>query len=239
MRLDKYIANHSSWSRSEVKRLIKQGRVRVNEQAADDKEQKIDALKDRVVVDETPILAQGKHYFVLHKPSNVVCANSHPDYPTVLDLMLDISPALKNTLQIAGRLDVDTTGLVLITDDGQWNHRVTSPRSDCYKIYEVELAEDFNESYVKDFERGMLLEGEEKPTLPANLKKIHARKFQLSLKEGRYHQVKRMFAFTGNKVIRLHRRSIGPLQLDEHLPEGAYRSLTEKEIQALAGNYNA
>lgn len=233
MRLDKYIANNSAWSRSDVKRLIKQQAIYINEALATSSDQKINPFSDFVVVDKEHIQSQGSHYYMLHKPLNVVCANTHADYPTVLDLLLDIPAHIKSKLQIAGRLDVDTTGLVLITDDGQWNHSVTSPRSDCVKIYEVELEQAFDENTRSHFEKGMILSGEDKATLPASVEVIDARTVRLGICEGRYHQVKRMFLHTHNKVLKLHRASVGKLKLDSTLKPGEYRALTQDEVLAM------
>lgn len=234
MRLDKFIANNSAYTRTDVKRLIKNKAISINENLAKTFNQKIDIFNDIIKVNENTIEQFSAQYYMFHKPINVVCANIHSDYPTVLDLLTDLPPELKKKLQIAGRLDVDTTGLVLLTDDGQWNHRVTSPRSDCIKMYQVELAQPFDEYFRQAFATGMLLEGEDKPTLPAQLTIIDERNVELGISEGRYHQVKRMFLYANNKVTKLHRVSIGALTLDPTLEPGAYRALSTDEINALA-----
>lgn len=236
MRLDKFIANNSGYSRSDVKKLLKNNAITINGELASAVDQKVSVFADDVLVNGQPVCLQSAQYYMLHKPVNVVCANSHPDYPTVIDLLGEIKPEQRHKLQIAGRLDVDTTGLVLLTDDGQWNHKVTTPRSDCVKVYEVELEQPFDEKFIGDFEQGMLLEGENKLTLPAQITVIDNYNVRLGICEGRYHQVKRMFLFANNRVRKLHRASIGSLALDPALEPGAYRALTAEEVAQLAGN---
>jgi 16S rRNA pseudouridine516 synthase len=136
-------------------------------------------------------------------------------------------------LHAAGRLDIDTTGLVLLTDDGQWSHRITAPRSQCRKTYYVETADPIAPELVALFKEGVQLKGEMRPTLPADLVIIHEQAARLTLQEGKYHQVKRMFAFAGNRVELLHREAIGPIALDDDLEPGQYRALTAEEIAAL------
>ncbi len=138
-----------------------------------------------------------------------------------------------DNLTIAGRLDVDTTGMVLLSDDGQWCHRITSPRHKLGKIYEATLAEPIDESYIEMFERGIQLNGEKELTKPAKLEILAEQTARVELFEGRYHQVKRMFAALGNKVEALHREAIGPITLDDDLYEGEWRELTEEEVASI------
>jgi len=166
---------------------------------------------------------------MLHKPEGVICANEDSEHPTVLDL---INEPKKYSLQIVGRLDKDTTGLVLLTDDGQWNHQVTSPNKACAKTYLVRLKHPLKGDEVEQFNDGLLLKSETKKTRPATLiinDEFHA---TLSISEGRYHQVKRMFGAVGNRVETLHRQSIGAINLDPELTPGDYRPLTDDEIKA-------
>jgi 16S rRNA pseudouridine516 synthase len=135
---------------------------------------------------------------------------------------------------VAGRLDIDTTGLVLLTDDGDWSHRITSPRHRCSKTYRAVLAEPLDESAVTRFAEGLLLRNEGKKTLPAELELLSPTEARLTLSEGRYHQVKRMFAALGNRVVALHRERIGAVALDAGLQPGQWRELTAQEIAALA-----
>ncbi|HHJ80676.1 MAG TPA: pseudouridine synthase, partial [Candidatus Tenderia electrophaga] len=172
----------------------------------------------------------GPLYFMLNKPEGYICATKDSRHPTVLDL---IDEPGAHTLHPVGRLDIDTTGLVLLSDDGQWSHGITSPRRQKIKRYLVHLAEPLVAGIEHQFEAGVMLDGETKPTLPAQLKRISATEVELSIQEGRYHQVKRMFAAVGNAVTALHRQAIGPISLDDDLPVGAYRALTEAEVASL------
>lgn len=226
MRLDAFISKNSDYSRTDIQRLIKQDCVRVNDQIITRGATHIKP-SDCVRVNDTIVLEAKPRYLMLHKPLDYVCANSDSDHPTVLDL---IDLPQKSLLQIAGRLDLDTTGLVLITDDGQWNHRVTSPKKLCEKCYLVTTEDPIDKNSVEIFKEGVVLRGEDKPTLPATLTITGSHTAELIICEGKYHQVKRMFAATGNKVIELHRRSIGNVILDNDLPEGNYRHLTSHEI---------
>ena len=127
-------------------------------------------------------------------------------------------------------MDIDTTGLVLITDDGQWSHRVTSPKHKQAKVYHVSLVEDISNEAIQQLKEGVLLKGEKKKTLPAGIESLSERTILLTLREGKYHQVKRMLAAVGNSVSQLHRQQIGSIILDPQLKEGAWRELTAEEI---------
>lgn len=226
MRLDKFLSHTAGYSRSDAKRLIKSARVRVNGEVVKTTDLILGAA-DEVYLDEQRLSIDGPRYFMLYKPVGYVSATQDSEHPTVLDLL---NEPRKHELHIAGRLDIDTTGLVLITDDGQWSHRVTSPRHESSKIYQVETAEPIPESLISLFKTGILLNGEEKQTLPAELSVLGPHQAELCIHEGRYHQVKRMFAASGNRVVKLHRSQIGSIQLDPALAEGAYRPLTAEEV---------
>jgi 16S rRNA pseudouridine516 synthase len=163
---------------------------------------------------------------MLNKPQGVICATTDPGHRTVLDL-LDVEN--KKGLHPAGRLDIDTTGLVLISDDGDWSHRITAPRHKCPKTYRVTLAEPLEEQVAAQFAEGIALHNEEKKTQPATLEILSPTEVRLTIGEGKYHQIKRMFAAVGNHVVALHREAIGALQLDEALAPGEYRQLSEEE----------
>src|SRR5699024_3382527 len=149
-------------------------------------------------------------------------------HPTVFYF---IDEPASQKLHIAGRLDIDTTGLVLLTDDGQWSHRITSPKHHCCKTYLVTVAEPLTPDKIKIFADGLLLQGEKQPTKPAVLDIIAPYCARLTISEGRYHQVKRMFAAVGNHVTALHRQQIGDIKLD--IEAGQYRPLTEQEIASV------
>jgi 16S rRNA pseudouridine516 synthase len=173
---------------------------------------------------------RGFRYIMLNKPQDTLCSTVGDVYPSALELLDVEKPDL---LRIAGRLDADTTGLVLITDDGQWSHRITSPGKKCGKRYRVQLAEELDESAIQSCSEGIQLQGEKKRTLPAELEFVTPSEVLLTLHEGKYHQVKRMFAALGNRVTALHREQIGKIELDEMLEPGQWRFLSAEEISSV------
>ena len=186
--------------------------------------------EQEVAFDGNPLQQQnGPRYFMLNKPQGYVCSTDDPDHPTVL-YFLDEPVAYK--LHAAGRLDIDTTGLVLMTDDGQWSHRVTSPRHHCENL-SGDAGAPVGGRHRAAFRRRVQLHNEKDLTRPATLEQVDARVVRLTLSEGRYHQVKRMFAAVGNRVIELHRERIGAIVLDDDLAPGEYRPLTEEEIASV------
>lgn len=233
MRLDKFVANNSNWSRSELKKLLKQARVTLDGVTVYKPGLKVDPHTAELRVDQSRIGFVGKQYYMLHKPAGYVCANAHSEHPVVLDLMSDPGLHPLSKLQIVGRLDLDTTGLVLLTNDGAWNHAVTSPASECTKVYRVELEKAFDKHTLPLFECGMLLDGERKKTRPASLQILAPSTLELSICEGKYHQVKRMFSQCGNRVRFLHRMRIGDITLDRKIAEGQWRELSAREIQSV------
>lgn len=229
MRLDKAVSQVTDLSRAQVKRAAKAERITVNGAVATDPSAKV-SESDTLCLDGEPLLEPGPRYFMLHKPLGYVSVTKDSEHPTVLDL---IDEPNKHKLHIAGRLDIDTSGLVLLTDDGQWSHRITSPRHHCDKTYYAHLAEKIDQSAVEKFAKGIWLSGEKKRTRPATLEILFANEVRITISEGRYHQVKRMFAALGNRVLELHRERIGEIQLDEDLPEGEYRPLTPEEVASV------
>jgi len=228
MRLDKFIVSMTDYSRSDIKRLAKVGAVEVDDHYITDTGIKIDSTINTVRVLGKPISALNKRFFMLNKPQGVICATTDSHQKTVMDLLDEPNKA---TLQIVGRLDKDTTGLVLITDDGQWNHRVTSPNRQSFKHYSVTLSDPLNESLIEHFAKGFLLNNETKKTRPARLELVNARRAELFIQEGKYHQIKRMFAACGNHVTALHRQAVGDIILDSNLAVGTYRPLTTHESE--------
>ena len=227
MRLDKYLSHATPLSRNDARKAIKAGRVRINNNPAASHSQTI-TLSDCITLDDTPLQLPGNRYLMLNKPAGFICATEDSEHPTIVDL---IKEPRRQELHAAGRLDKDTTGLVLLTDDGHWSHRVTSPSKDIFKRYRVTLAEPLTESAAQTLCNGLLLNGESHPTRPAKLEWIHPQEILLSISEGKYHQVKRMLAAVGNHVIALHREAIGAIELDASLQPGHYRPLTDAEIQ--------
>ena len=229
MRLDKYISQVTDFSRKEIKRVIKAGLITINDEVCKDPSLHV-GDNDSVCAEGELIQAPRPRYFMLNKPQGYVCATKDKEHPTVLELIDE--PNL-DKLQIAGRLDIDTTGLVLITDDGKWNHAVASPKRDCKKTYLVTTADDIDDSVGEQFDQGVMLEGELKPTLPATLEVLYANEAKLTISEGKYHQVKRMFGAIGNRVVELHREKIGDIVLCAELELGEYRELTDLEIKSV------
>lgn len=231
MRLDKFIAENTGLTRSQATKALKQGSVKVNQEIIKSGAFKVSEA-DQITFEDTLLpWPQTLVYFMFHKPAGVVCAHDDGNYPSVFEFF---EPPYAQKLHSAGRLDADTTGLVLLTTDGQWSHRITSPKHHCPKTYLVTLADPIEANYQTRLAEGILLRGEKEPTLPAELTIIDDYNLNLTINEGRYHQVKRMFAALGNKVVALHRWKIGKLELDESLEEGEYRALTAEEVAGLS-----
>lgn len=229
MRLDKYISNATDLSRSEVKRMIKAGVVEIEYQIVTNPATKV--ISDQEVSLDGSIINAYKHrYFMLNKPAGIVSVTKDANHPTAISLIYEHR---SEELQIAGRLDVDTTGLLLVTDDGKWNHRLTSPRSKCSKMYAVTLANPIVSDYSDRLANGVLLEGEKHRCLPATMEQIDSHCLTLAIGEGKYHQVKRMFVALGNHVVKLHRFQVGDIVLDDDLAEGDYRALSDAEVASI------
>lgn len=205
--------------------VIKSGRVTVNGSVEYDQGRKVKA-DDVILVNGATVSEEGEVYLALYKPAGVLCATEDDEDETVLDL---VDGFTHKELHMAGRLDKDTTGLVLLTSDGQWSHRVTSPKFCCKKVYVLRTADPIPESVVEEFAKGIMLREELKATRPAHLELIGECEARLTITEGKYHQVKRMFGAVGNKVIELHRESVGRVTLRD-LEPGEYYELTEEEI---------
>ena len=184
---------------------------------------------NQVTLNGQVLIARPSRYLLLNKPIDMICSTVDDKYPTALSLL---KVDRLSELHIAGRLDVDTTGLILITDDGHWSFNLTSPQSGCEKVYKVSLSKPISLDAVQQFHKGVLLHGESKLTLPAKLEIINPHNVLLTITEGRYHQVKRMFFAIGNKVTSLHRQKIGSLELDIDI--GEWRNLTTAEVKALS-----
>ncbi|SDK87206.1 ribosomal small subunit pseudouridine synthase A [Franzmannia pantelleriensis] len=231
MRLDKFLADTTDLTRSLAKKALHREEVSVDGQVTKNPATQVDADSEVRWLGQ-PLVLVGMRYVMLNKPAGVECSARRGLYPLVRELI-----ALPNVerLQTVGRLDVDTTGLVLLSDDGQWSHRVTSPKRRCGKVYRVGLSEPLEGEALVEAQRrfadGVMLDAEDKPTRPAELDMRGPREAELTLYEGKYHQVKRMFAAIGNHVETLHRESVGPLTLGELAP-GEWRELTRDEVAA-------
>lgn len=227
-RLDQFIAHATGLSRKDAKFIIKQGKVSVNNLPCKNTAFKI-TDNDCVRLNKQILAAFTHKYYALNKPSNYCCSHNDDGYPSALRLM----PHSTQKLLFSGRLDADTTGLIFISTDGQWCHRVShAPASQTKffgKIYQVQLAAPFKEEDRLYLSQGILLKNEVKATLPCEIHIKDATTVQIELFEGKYHQIKRMFAATGNKVIGLKRLSIHGIELGD-LAIGEYRELTPDEV---------
>ncbi len=233
MRLEKFISHATALTRSQVSVAVRQGRVTVDGKICRSTLRL--GPESRVCLDSQPLNLPQHIYLMLNKPTGTVCATTDSEHPVVLDLLdfTDISAPQRQALQVVGRLDLDTTGLVLITTDGQWNHRITAPHGNSPKTYLVHLSEPLTDATALLLEEGILLRSETKPTLPSAIAHISAKVVKITLQEGRYHQVKRMFAAVGNHVEALHRLQIGAISLDPALQPGQYRTLTRTETESV------
>ena len=233
IRIDKYLADAGFGSRTQVKELIRKKQVLVNGTVVCRPEEKIDPLRDRVAVQGEAVNHGEFCYYMLNKPAGLVSATKDEKEKTVLSLF-DGSPG-RNLFPV-GRLDKDTTGLLLITDDGALAHRLLSPRHHVDKTYFVIAEGRITEEDVRKLETGVEI-GEKKPTMPAEVSLMDAGESEsavfLTIREGKFHQVKRMFAALGHPVRSLKRIAMGSLKLDATLKEGSFRPLTEEEINAL------
>ncbi|WP_462170183.1 16S rRNA pseudouridine(516) synthase RsuA [Pseudoalteromonas xiamenensis] len=224
-RLDKFVSHLIESPRTKVRGGIKRGYAKVNGEVVSKFDVSI-SPSDEVLWKDQQLVYLGKRYFMLHKPKGYVCANSDEMHPTVFDLLDE--PNLKD-FHVAGRLDIDTTGLVLITNDGDWSHKITSPKHEKFKTYLVETRDPISDEAIQQLRDGVQLHGERELTRPAIVEKLASYQLRLSISEGKYHQVKRMLAAVENKVVELHREKIGSILLDEQLEEGQYRLLSENE----------
>ena len=229
MRLDKFICESTELTRSLAKRALHRGDVTCDGVVVKNSGFKV-LPQMAVHLDGTLISIIGERYIMLNKPVDTICSTIDEEYPSVLSL-IDIEKM--DTLHIAGRLDVDTTGLVLITSDGQWSHKITSPKKDCGKRYLVELAEPIDASLIQVFADGVELRNEDGLTKPALIDIIDPTHVRLTISEGKYHQVKRMFAAVGNRVVNLHREAVGAIELNTDLAAGEWRFLTDAEVKSV------
>ena len=231
MRLDKFLSKATELSRKDCKKILHAGEVTVNGEVVKDASLHIDEVGDDIEWAGEPLsVAMGNRYLLLYKPEGFECTLKPKEWPIVTDL-IDV-PQL-GSLRIAGRLDVDTTGALLLSDDGGFLHRVTSPKHHVAKVYELTLAEPMTEAQqafaIQELAKGIMLEDEYDKTKPAELSFSDATHAKLVLTEGKYQQVKRMMGYFGNKVIELHRASIGNITL-AGLEKGESRFLTAEEI---------
>ena len=228
MKLGRLIARLTSVGRAEAHGIIAARRVRVNGSSITNNQHETDRFM-RVELDGK-IIQQCERalYIMLHKPAGILSATTDPQHRTVIDLMEDPD---KHTLHIAGRLDRNSSGLILLTNDGRWSKHITDATAKVPKVYLVETAEPIDASAIEAFARGFHFHTEDIVTRPAQLELLGERRARLTLREGRYHQVKRMFHRVNNRVTLLHRESIGPVKLPDDLAPGQWRELTLSEVR--------
>ena len=227
-RLDKIIANRGIASRREVKELVRQGRVLVDGVPAPSADMKVSLETAAVTVDGVAVSGERYTYLLLHKPAGVLTATEDRRQPTVMDLL----PQQYRRLAPVGRLDKDTEGLLLLTDDGELTHRLLSPRYHVDKVYYTRVEGTPDQADAAAFAAGLLL-GDGLQCLPARLEPLGGDACLVTLREGKFHQVKRMLASRGKPVRYLKRLAMGPLRLEDTLKTGQWRLLTPEELSAL------
>ncbi|MFS4464806.1 pseudouridine synthase [Staphylococcus haemolyticus] len=228
MRLDKFLANMGVGTRTEVKQLLKKGKVTVNTSVEKSPKSHINPTEDIVCVNEKQVKFVNNVYIMLNKPKGCISATHDESNRTVIDLIpeyqhLNIFPV--------GRLDKDTEGLLLITNDGQFSHDLMSPSKHVSKTYEVTSQNPVTKADIDAFKKGIILS--DGPVKPAQLTRINETTSQVTIYEGKYHQVKRMFHAIENEVLELKRLKIANLALDENLKSGEYKLLSDKELKLL------
>ena len=229
MRLDKFLANSGIGSRKEVKELIKQGLVFVNDERIKNSDKNIDEIKDVIKIRDKCIEYRKYVYIMLNKPQNVISATEDNKHKTVIDLIKGY-----DTYNIfpVGRLDIDTEGLLLLTNDGKLSHNLLSPKKHVEKEYFVKLKENINDIDINKVENNIELE-DGYICKKAKIKRLSKNELNISITEGKFHQVKRMFKAVGNEVIFLKRVRMSNILLDKNLKSGEYRELTEDELKGL------
>lgn len=235
LRLDRWLVTLGVGSRSEVQKLVRKSAVRVNGTVVSDPGKQVDEKTAQLTVMGQPLDGRLTRHVMLHKPAGLLTAARDKKQPTVMDLLPEVYASIG--CMPVGRLDKDTTGLLLLTTDGELNHRLLAPGRHVDKTYRAQTDSELNESHVAAFAAGMHVpEDGKEPAFdaqPAHMALVALDTGVLTIHEGKFHQVKRMFRVVGREVIQLHRLSFGSLQLDPELPEGAWRELTEEEISAL------
>lgn len=229
MRLDRFLCELNIGTRSQVKELIKKGNVSVNGVIITKSDTNINETSDEVLFKGEKLRYREYVYIMINKPDGVVTATRDKNLPTVMDL---IKPLPVKDMSPVGRLDRDTTGLLLITNDGELSHRLLSPKYHVDKTYLVTCEHSLTENDINRLCEGVDI-GDDEPTLPARVKTSNGTDIFLTIHEGRFHQVKRMLEAVENKVTKLKRVSFGPLDLPGDLKEGEWRELTEDEIQKI------
>lgn len=234
LQLDRFLKRHSHHSQRQIRQLIISGQVKVDGVISKDVQHPVTPFS-HVQLDGETLQARQPNYLMLHKPPGVVSATTHPHHPTVIDC---IHEHYASQLHLAGRLDFNSTGLILLTNDGRWSRNITEPQEKIAKTYLVHTEQEITPAYTELFAQGMYFAYEGIQLLPATLHILTSHCARISIYEGRYHQIKRMFGFFDNKVVGLHRESVGAIALDSNLPPGASRLLREDEIRSVSGKWS-
>ena len=218
-------------SRSEIKKFLKTCRVKLNGKFEKSPNTQVDIDKDEILFDDEIVIYKEFTYLMLNKPKDYISATFDPKLPTVLGLLE--FPYSNMELFPVGRLDIDTTGFLILTNDGKFSYNVTNPKKKVNKKYLVTLRDDISSNQIESLENGIYFEKEDFTTENAKVEEISKREIYLTISEGKFHQVKRMLEYVGNEVVELKRVSIGNLSLDEKLELGEYREITNSEIEEI------
>ena len=231
-RIDRYLSKQLKINRRDIKLMLAQGRIEINGAMIREVNIIVEEF-DRVVFDGEVLQDKQPLYIMLNKPIGVVSATKDELHKTVIDLLSGYSTEQLESLHIVGRLDLNTSGLLLITNDSRWSRKLMAPEAKVNKVYNVTLENDLSEDYISAFAEGMYFSFEDITTQPAQLSILSNKVAEVILMEGKYHQIKRMFGRFRNPVMALHRSSIGNLKLDEELKEGQSRQLTSLEVSSI------
>ncbi|SDS91144.1 16S rRNA pseudouridine516 synthase [Halopseudomonas sabulinigri] len=229
MKLDRFISNRTAHSRQAARLLIASGRVQVGGRVTHDPRHEVDQFV-AISLDGQLLQAREAHFLMLHKPVGYLSATRDPQHPTVMELL---PAALGEQLHIGGRLDRGSSGLLILTNDGLWSRRLTEPGIKLPKTYHVTTLRPISAETAERFAVGIYMTTEQLTTSPAQLQQLGPCEARLTIYEGRYHQIKRMFHAVGNQVAALHRESMGDIVLDQALLPGQYRALTAAEIASV------
>jgi 16S rRNA pseudouridine516 synthase len=226
MRLDKYICKSTELNRDEAIEMLQRGMVKIDSKVFSNGATQVHD-NNCVTLDDISLELRPFRYILIHKPANTLCSNVDESHPSIFNY---INVTKKSELHIVGRLDADTTGLVFMTDDGSWTYKIITPSAQCEKVYRVTLRDELTDEAILKLENGVMLQGIDHPTLPAKVTVLSTHEVLLTITQGKFHQVKRMFRAVGNRVKRLHREKIGQVCLDVEV--GQWRYLTRDEINS-------
>ena len=231
IRIDRFLCHMGIGSRSEIKKFLKTCRVKLNGKFEKSPNTQVDIDKDEILFDDEIVIYKEFTYLMLNKPKDYISATFDPKLPTVLELLE--FPYSNMELFPVGRLDIDTTGFLILTNDGKFSYNVTNPKKKVYKKYFDTLRDDISSNQIESLENGIYFEKEDFTTENAKVEEISKREIYLTISEGKFHQVKRMLEYVGNEVVELKRVSIGNLSLDEKLELGEYREITNTELEEI------